>query len=244
MNINYLLKYFNLKLQRRIKKDNIMDNDKLFIDFYDKCKDYTALSKERLFSLYKCVNYILDNNIKGDFVECGVYKGGAVMMIAYILKYRKIDDRTIWLYDTFKGMTRPSIKDKYIHNNEDLEQRWYKQQKRSYNEWVYSPVEEVYRNILKTDYDQFIFVQGDVCETLKHEHNLPKNISVLRLDTDFYDSTKSELNKLYPRLTKDGILIIDDYGTFEGCKIAVDEYFNNQLPYFTRTDETEIVIRK
>lgn len=86
---------------------------------------------------------------------------------------------------------------------------------------------EVKNNCKKfnTNLDKFIFVKGDVTQTLLNKSNLPKKISVLRLDTDFYESTRIELDILYPLLSPKGVLIIDDYGSWTGSKKAVDEYF-------------------
>jgi predicted O-methyltransferase YrrM len=83
------------------------------------------------------------------------------------------------------------------------------------------------------------FVEGDVVQSLKIESNLPESISVLRLDTDWYESTRAELEVLYPRLSPGGVLIIDDYGHWGGAKKAVDEYFRGRpKPLLQYTDYT------
>jgi hypothetical protein len=77
---------------------------------------------------------------------------------------------------------------------------------------------------------------------LNQMNNIPEQISLLRLDTDWYESTLKELNVLYPKITKGGICIIDDYGHWQGCKKAVHEYFNNDLPKYEYIDYTGIII--
>jgi predicted O-methyltransferase YrrM len=85
-----------------------------------------------------------------------------------------------------------------------------------------------------------VYVKGDVLKTLKDRGNLPKSISILRLDTDWYDSTRIELEVLYPLLTPGGIIIIDDYGHWSGARSAVDEFFSKQeiKPFFSYIDYT------
>ena len=102
------------------------------------------------------------------------------------------------------------------------------------------------RNISKnTSSNKYKLIKGPVEDTLNVEENLPKKISVLRLDTDFYESTKKELEILYPRLVKNGILIIDDYGHWQGSRKAVDEYFQNDEVLLNYIDYTcRMIIKK
>jgi len=94
--------------------------------------------------------------------------------------------------------------------------------------WAYSSLENTKKNIYKNikSKKNLKLIQGKVEDTLVIKENVPKKISLLRLDTDWYESTKIELEILYPLLQKGGILIIDDYGHFKGCRKAVDEYFS------------------
>jgi O-methyltransferase len=91
--------------------DPIIDNDKTFLKIYERCKEYTMTPRERVYALYKAVEYIVKAKIPGDFVECGVWRGGSTMVIALTLLELKEDSRKIYLYDTFKGMTMPTEKD-------------------------------------------------------------------------------------------------------------------------------------
>lgn len=205
-------------------RDRVLEKD--FTDIYHLCKPYTVTSMERMYALYRSVHYLIDNDIPGDLVECGVYKGGSSMLMAHILKGRKVNDRKIYLYDTFEGMTAPTEKDsKSDGTHQGTLNKWKNSQKNEINEWCYSPLEEVERNLRQVGLpnEQLQFVKGKVEDTIPNSfHN---NIALLRLDTDWYESTLHELKHLYPLLAAKGVLIIDDYGSWEGAKLAVDEYF-------------------
>jgi O-methyltransferase len=196
-----------------------------FWDIYNLCKPYTMTSVERMYALYSSVNYVLANDIKGDFVECGVWRGGSAMMIAKILHNKQITNRKIYLYDTFEGMTEPTDIDV------DLKGKSAKQSLKEIKEtspgsiWCVAHLVDVKNNMSLTNFpeDKLVYVKGKVEDTIPQV--IPdKSISLLRLDTDWYESTKHELVNLYPNLEVNGILIIDDYGHWAGCKKAVDEY--------------------
>jgi O-methyltransferase len=213
---------------------------------YELVKPFTMTSLERVVSLIRATNYILDNEIKGDFVECGVWKGGSSMIIAKILFDRAIKDRRLLLYDTFDGMVEPAEIDR-THDGILARKLMNEESKEQSVVWAYSPLEEVKSNIEKTGLNlgQVTFIKGDVSQTLLN--NVPAEISLLRLDTDWYESTKLELERLFPRVTQNGVIIIDDYGHWEGCKQAVDEFlFKLEVPYFlNRIDYTgRLIIKK
>ena len=182
------------------------------------------VSIERLWAVIQSTKYIIKNNIDGDFVECGVWRGGCSLAIAMVLEDLKAE-RKIYLFDTFGGMTEPTKHDKSVHGK-NAEKRFKNSKKAEYNTWCYASIEDVKSEFKKVGLEKkALFVKGDVIETLNKEINLPDKISLLRLDTDWYESTKQELNVLYPKLVKDGVLLIDDYGSWEGARKAVDEYF-------------------
>ncbi len=207
------------------------DMEKDFLDLWEKVKQYTMISPERGYNIYKSVEYICRNNIPGDFVECGVWKGGACMLIAFSLMKQGAKERKIILYDTFKGMTKPSEKDCIAWSGSNMLERWFKSMDRKGNSMWAADIEEVRGNMHSTGYskDLMEFNMGDVCEVL--DRKTPKSISLLRLDTDWYESTRKELEVLYPLLSKGGVLVIDDYGHFTGAKKAVDEYFSEKKEY-------------
>jgi O-methyltransferase len=188
----------------------------------------TMTSPQDIVTTILCAKHAALNDMKGDFVECGVWRGGNVVAAKLIFDEMNYKNE-IYLYDTFTGMTEPSDKDINLKTDESMEDLYYIDKKEDHHDWCFSSIEEVKNNITKAGIglDSVKFIKGDVLETLKDENNLPQNISILRLDTDWYDSTKIELEVLYPRLISNGFLIVDDYGHWEGQKRAVDEYFKN-----------------
>jgi len=214
-----------------------------------KCvESYTMTSRERGYALYKAVEYLCGNAISGDLVECGVWKGGSSMLMALALMDCSEASRHLFLYDTYEGMTAPTSEDVIAWNNKSVQAKLAEERKAgkdSFSSWS-AGREEVEANMQSTGYpeDRVHYVAGDVCETLKTV--VPRKISLLRLDTDWYASTVSELEYLYPRLVSGGILIIDDYGHFKGARQAVDGYFRKikNFPYMSRIDYTGRVIVK
>lgn len=243
--INYPLGLLGLKIIRksRLELVNLEDifRDKGFIEVYNKVKDQTMVRIERCYALYGSIRYILKNNIAGDLVECGVWKGGSSMLMAHTLLQAGVTNRKIYMYDTYEGMSMPGEVDGAEAMNE-----WEKGRTNdSHNSMCYSPFETVRSNIMSTGYpaENIVMVKGKVEDTIPG--TVPSTISLLRLDTDWYDSTKHELDHLYPLLTKHGALLIDDYGAWHGAKKAVDEYFN-AVPntFIGRIDYTGRIIVK
>ncbi len=184
---------------------------------------YTMTRPPRVYALIEAVKYLVEGQVEGDFVECGVWKGGSVMAMALTLKALGAE-RNIHLFDTFAGMSPPSEKD--WNEKEGAAARKFERTKLDDGgaDWCRSDLQEVRRNVLSIGYEpsRFHFVEGRVEETLP-EH-APERIALLRLDTDFYESTRHELIHLYPRLVSGGVLILDDYGHWKGARKAVDEY--------------------
>jgi hypothetical protein len=180
---------------------------------------YSMTSPERLYCLMRAVEYVCENQIPGSIVECGVWKGGSMMAAALTLTRIGVSDRDLFLFDTFQGMCEPSAAD-----GEWEKKVWSENQASDHNNWAYSPLDEVKRNVRSTGYPEsrIHYVQGKVEDTLPN--SAPEQISILRLDTDWYESTKHELIHLYPRLSRGGVLIIDDYAVFQGARKATDEY--------------------
>jgi len=215
----------------RLADDVLSDmQEKEFWDIYNFCKPFTMTSVERMYSLYKSVLYVLDKNIEGDFIECGVWRGGSSMLIAKILSLRNIKNRRLFLFDTFEGMSDPTTLDVdfYGKTAEQLLVSTDKEDPSSI--WCYSDFDEVKSNMNKTGLtldEQIFMIKGMVEETIPEKLSTQK-IALLRLDTDFYESTKHELKHLYPLLNNNGVIIIDDYGHWQGCRKAVDEYFDEK----------------
>ncbi len=185
---------------------------------YKECKDYTVTSTDRMFALYQATKYIALAKVLGAIVECGGWKGGSMMLAALTLKQLYKKKRKLYLYDTFEGMTEPTEKDVDYKGNPAIKD-W-----KGFNEWCVVSLEEVKRAMYSVGYPykNILFVKGKVEDTIPG--TMPDKISILRLDTDWYESTYHELVHLYPRLSPRGVLIIDDYGHFKGVKEAVERY--------------------
>ncbi len=212
------------KAQNKIPPDIAMDRK--FLEIYKICQNYTMTSVERMYALHKAVEYVIRNNLKGDFVECGVWRGGSAMLMALSLQELGDLNRQLYLYDTYEGMVEPTQKD--INYKGGSAQELLKKQDKasSRSVWCYASLSEVKMNLKSTGYPiaKIKFIKGRVEETIPQM--IPSQIAILRLDTDWYESTRHELKHLYPLLVKGGILIIDDYGHWQGARQAVDEYLN------------------
>lgn len=197
-----------------------------FAEIYAECRSYTMTSPERMYSLYQAVEYVLRNHLPGDFVECGVWRGRSSMLIAHMLQRRNIRDRRLFMYDTFEGMSAPTADDKDFAGRQADSLLKANETNKETSVWCLADLKDVKNNMSKTGLpdDQIIYVQGKVEDTLPA--TMPEaEIALLRLDTDWYASTLQELIHLYPKLVTNGVLIIDDYGHWQGCRKAVDEYF-------------------
>lgn len=198
------------------------DFDPPAIQLVHRVGPYTMTSPERIYNLRESVRYVVHHNIPGDFVECGVWKGGSMMAIALTLIDLGVTDRRLRLYDTFDGMTAPTDNDVSHdgHLASDLRAAF----EANGQAWCGSQLAEVRRAMESTGYptDNIDYVKGRVEDTIPQ--HAPEQICLLRLDTDWYESTYHELQHLYPRLSPRGVMIIDDYGHWQGARKAVDQY--------------------
>jgi hypothetical protein len=201
-------------------------------ELIERFNSYSMTTPYRQWTLLKALDYVQKAGIQGDIVECGVWRGGNMLLAKAFLG----NQRQFWLYDTFAGMAEPTEDDVSIDGRSAREIHSTKQQD-DHNKWAYASLEEVTENFRKFNLldDNLVFRKGMVEETL-NTNQLPDKISVLRLDTDWYESTLIELKVLYPRLQHGGVLIIDDYGSWLGSRKAVDEYFDGRPPLLTPVD--------
>lgn len=238
-----ILDSFNLEPKH---KNKFVDEDGLLLDLednfkvaYKKCAPYSMTGIERMYAAYKSVEYVLRANIPGDIVECGVWRGGSSMIMAIKLLEEGDMTRKIFMYDTFEGMSEPRLNDKSIFG-ESAMGIWKSKKRKDINDWCLASLEDVKQNMLLTKYplDRINFVKGKVEETIPNL--MPGSIAVLRLDTDWFESTYHELRYLFPLLSKGGILILDDYGHWEGAKGATEKYFKekNIQIFLNRIDYT------
>tara|TARA_B100000925_G_C21961930_1_gene453783 strand:- start:291 stop:998 length:708 start_codon:yes stop_codon:yes gene_type:complete len=224
-----------LKIFKQKKNDVIEEMTSEENKLIDKCIKYSMTTRLRMWSLINSINYVSNKNIKGDFVECGIWKGGNIMIFNILNKKKKLNKK-IYGYDTFEGMPLPSQFDYKYDGRSALD--LFKKRTNSKDGWAKSTFDEVKNNLLREcSMDNTHLVKGLVENTLLVKKNLPKKISILRLDTDFYESTKIELEILFPLLEKNGVLIIDDYGHYKGARKAVDEYFKKK-PFLIYVDHS------
>ncbi len=194
-------------------------------------------SQSNLWSIIQSLKHIKKKKIEGDIIECGVYKGGSLALLSKYSKKLLLNCKIIG-FDTFENgfsnskltIDDVTIKGKRLN---------FSNEKNIKN--FYPSMETVKKNILnfsKNYNNEIVLIKGDVLETLNVQKNIPEKISFLRLDTDLYTTTKKQLEVLYPKLVKGGILHIDDYGFLPGVRKAVDEYFLNEDVWLHRVDLT------
>jgi hypothetical protein len=209
-----------------------VDFEEGWVETIERVRAFTQTSPERLAALCAAVEHVVRRRIEGAVVECGVWKGGSMMAVALTLLRLGDAQRDLYAYDTFTGMPEPTVGDVDFAG--------------------YSctagenavGVREVAAALATTGYDpgRFHFVEGKVEATIPKR--VPERIALLRLDTDWYESTRHELEHLYPLLAPGGILIIDDYGHFRGAREAVDEYFADEPVFLSRIDYTGRLVVK
>ena len=203
---------------------------------FERIAPYTQTSLERVVALADAVEYVIRRDLPGDFVECGVWRGGSSMAIALTLLRLRIRNRKLWLYDTFGAMPPAGEHDRDYAGRSMTGDSLDTVNNASSTTGL--TLSEVQSAMASTGYpaERVTYVQGLVEETIPR--SAPDRIALLRLDTDWYESTRHELAELYPRLAPGGVLIVDDYGHFAGARKAVDEYFAGDPILLSRIDYT------
>ncbi len=227
------------RLQPHVTEPHYLQQDERYAKIIEAVEPYTMTPYEKIAAMVDAVRYISRAGIPGAIVECGVWRGGSMMAAALALQEAN-DLRELYLFDTYAGMTAPTGVD-IDWQGIAAADRYESSAAPDHNEWCYASLEDVRRNVASTGYPQHLchFVKGDVLETIPHAEL--HQISILRLDTDWYESTLHELTHLYPRLSTGGALIIDDYGYWRGCQQAVDQYFAERGPFLCRIDSTGLL---
>jgi hypothetical protein len=207
---------------------------------YQRCMPYTMTSVERMYALWQAAGHVARSGVPGDYVECGVWRGGSSMLAALTFAEAAEPDRRLWLYDTFEGMTEPTERDRAFDSATPISDDWSSYRTETGSSLAYASLGEVKANMQQAGIppDRLEYVAGRVEETIPAR--APEQIALLRLDTDWYESTRHELEQLYPRLSPGGVLIVDDYGHWAGAREAVDEFFARlpSAPLLTRIDYT------
>lgn len=190
----------------------------------------------------EAIDYIINNQIEGDIVECGVEQGRSIIRFIHQLqKYNHF--RKFWLFDTFQGLTKPSVFDytidneiepHYRMNNLEVQAIWNQNKipNTDVNLWCFYPLDQLQQRLCNetNGYPQELlhYVVGNVLDTLQDQKNIPSKIALLRLDTDFYDSSKFELERLYDSVVEGGLIILDDYYFWNGQRAATNEFLKEK----------------
>lgn len=171
---------------------------------------YTMVGQHRLNNVQFCIEDVLKNNVPGDFIETGAWRGGVTIFMRALLKLHGVNDRTVWVADSFEGLPVPDS----VDDGWDL----------SATEILKVSLEKVKDNFRKFDLldDQVKFLKGWFCDTLP---TAPiDKLAILRLDGDMYSSTMDSLVNLFPKVSKGGYVIVDDYYSWPACQKAVTDY--------------------
>ncbi|WP_170994629.1 TylF/MycF/NovP-related O-methyltransferase [Streptomyces sp. BPSDS2] len=219
-------------------------------DYDDEAKDiiravkpYSMTSPERLNAFILATRHIARHNIPGDIVECGVWRGGSMQACARTLLSVGETERDLYLFDTYEGMTPPTAED--LRRDGRPAQELLDAQGKDRPIWAVASLEDVKAGFENIPYpkERVHYVRGRVEDTVPAQ--APEQISILRLDTDWYASTKHELEHLYSRLVSGGVLLIDDYGYWQGSRQAVDEFLDKtgEQLLLLRMDEGRIAVK-
>jgi hypothetical protein len=200
------------RMPGRRREDFPEITDEVFWELYAIASPFSLLHVTGFYNVYQSVRYICSNKIQGDFIECGCFLGGVGIFLVLLLEHLNMAGRTVWLLDTFEGFP-DGQEDDYVAGGTSVRSVRFENFRH-----------HVMDNFAHCDAqsDNLRFVEGPVEQTLP---DLDIHaVALLRLDTDFYASTRAELEHLYGRLVPGGVLIVDDYGIFQGARRATDEF--------------------
>jgi O-methyltransferase len=185
----------------------------------------TMTGTVKLFGMIEALRYIDRAGVPGEIVESGVWRGGSMQAAALTLLGCGDTERELHLFDTFEGMPPPSDSDVRLKDGRTATELM-DGSDRDKRIWAIASLDDVKQGMAETGYpsEKIFYHQGRVEETIPGE--APEQIALLRLDTDWYESTRHELNHLYDRLSPGGVLIIDDYLYWEGSRRATDEWLD------------------
>ena len=217
-----------------------LDFDRLTVETIRAVESYTLTTPERIAALCQAVRYVAANSIDGAIVECGVWRGGSMMAAARTLLEVGDTARDLYLFDTFDGMVAPGEFDRRSDGRAADDILATEDRANPHSGWARVPSHEVRLALRSVGYPETKchFIEGPVERTIPD--HAPTRIAILRLDTDWYESTKHEMSHLYPRISDRGVLLIDDYGAWQGARKAVDEYLAGEAEplFLNRIDNT------
>jgi O-methyltransferase len=223
---------YQVLMREQHERAAFQDADPVFATLYERVKDFSMTSIERLYAMYKATEYVCRAGVPGSIVECGVWRGGSMMMAALTLQALGDISRELYLFDTYEGLPKPNETEDIDLWGHSAYNEWTRHRRTDESsDWALASLEEVRANLASTGYpsEKLFLVKGMVQKTLPTA--TLDRIALLRLDTDWYESTVCELENLCPLLTHNGVLIIDDYGHMRGQRKAVDEYFVRNGPF-------------
>ena len=223
--INRILSPVGIEVIKRSDESVLKQFDPQIRETVDLVKPYTMTPVYKITELCEAVRYLSRNEIPGDFVECGVWRGGSMMASALTLLQENDAERQLYLFDTFSGMSEPTQHDiSLTSGNRAIDKYRDRARSDSGSDWCFASQEEVRENMAITRYPEHLvhLVPGKVEDTIPEY--APAKIALLRLDTDWYESTLHELNNLFDRVQAGGVLIIDDYDSWQGARKATDEF--------------------
>lgn len=233
----------SLKHQMLAQSGNVDFNSSSISEFQEiltAVRPYTMLSEARLFSLYCLAQQICLDDIPGDFVECGTWRGGSAALLAWVIKRYSLRPRLLYSFDTFEGMPEPTGVDRHngIHANDISFKAG------TLKAPILEGLDFVCRALEVRDI--VVPVQGVFSQTLPQYKSEVGNIALLHADGDWYESTMDIFNTLFEQVVDDGIVQIDDYGFWEGCRKAIQEFERSQNMSFAlrSIDDTGVWFRK
>lgn len=206
------LKFWKSNIVKKVGKQDL--NSVQFFQLYDKYSYYTMLSKSVFVENLKlCQSF---SHIKGCIVECGVWRGGMIAAISEILG----NDRKYFLFDSFEGL--PEVQE----IDGDAARNWQSDKEGPmYHNNCKAEIDYADKAMKISGTQNYQLVKGWFVESLS-AFNTDEEIAILRLDADWYKSTMQCLNFLYPKVSKGGLIIVDDYYTWDGCSRAIHDYLS------------------
>lgn len=228
---------------KNIPLKDFFNFEKLWL--FKKVYPFTMVGYARLSNVYELANMVEKNKTEGVFAECGVWKGGCAAVMAFMAQ-KFGSGRKIWLFDSFEGLPEPTKEDGEIASSYALNKTEGKL--KTIDKCVASlkDVEEVFFKVLKLNKENIIISKGWFQDTLPSAKQKIGKIAILRLDGDWYESTKCCLDNLYDNVIIGGYVVLDDYGYWEGAKRALDEFFVERKisPKLIKIDDTGVYFRK
>jgi hypothetical protein len=211
-------------------------------EIYSEIKSRTMTNPSSISNILLASEYLTKENVPGAYVECGVWRGGSAIAFCIGTLRKNLQQREVYLYDTFEGYLATSEEDFQIQDGKFFHELY----KKDKNYLCEANLNDVKTGMESSEYPANLvtYVVGDVLETIPK--TLPRSIALLRLDTDYFDSTLHELTHLFPLVEPGGVIIIDDYDHWNGSKKACDEYFKsiNENVFLMRMESGRMFIKR